>query len=146
MLCHAAMPNGSMKLRLSESELARLSSSAGTFWDLDGDFEAVGPIIIDGRKIGTVVILYDSKVLVIKLLWYGVMVLAIMLGASLIAFFISRKLQKVISGPILQLAGVMKSVSADKDYSIRVEKQSNDEIGILLDGFNRDARTDQGSG
>jgi TMAO reductase system sensor TorS len=136
MLCHAAMPKGSIKLRLSESELARLASSAGTFWDLDGDFEAVGPIIIDGRKIGTVVILYDSKVLVIKLLWYGVMVLAIMLGASLVAFFISRKLQKVISGPILQLAGVMKSVSADKDYSIRVEKESNDEIGILLDGFN----------
>ena len=136
MLCHAAMPHGSMKLRLSESELARLSSSAGTFWNLDGDFEVVSPIIIDGRKIGTVVILYDSKALVIKLLWYGVMVLAIMLGASLIAFFISRKLQKVISGPILQLSGVMKSVSADKDYSLRVEKQSNDEIGILLDGFN----------
>ncbi|RQW86675.1 MAG: response regulator [Geobacter sp.] len=136
MLCHAAMPNGSIKLRLSESELARLASSAGTFWDLDGNFVVVGPIIIDGRKIGTVVILYDEKVLVIKLLWYGVMVLAIMLGASLVAFFISRKLQKVISGPILQLAGVMKSVSVGKGYSIRVEKESNDEIGILLDGFN----------
>ncbi|MRR58936.1 MAG: response regulator [Deltaproteobacteria bacterium] len=136
MLCHAAIPSGSIKLRLSESELARLASSAGTFWDFDGNFEVVGPIIIDGRKIGTVVVLYDSKALVMKLLWYGVIVLAIMLGASLVAFFISRKLQKVISRPILQLAGVMKTVSAAKDYSIRVEKESDDEIGILLDGFN----------
>jgi len=136
MLCHAAMPNGSTKLRLSASDLARLSSATGSFWDFDGDYEVNGPIVVDGRKIGTVVILYDSKALVIKLLWYGVMVVAIMLGASLVAFFVSRKLQKVISRPILQLAGVMKSVSAAKDYSIRVEKESDDEIGILLDGFN----------
>jgi two-component system, sensor histidine kinase len=136
MLCHAAMPNGSMKLRLSESDLARLDSSAGSFWKLDDDFRVVDPVIVEGRMIGTVVILYDGKVLVIKLLWYGAMVLAIMLGASLVAFFISRKLQKVVSGPILQLAGVMKTVSAAKDYSLRVEKECNDEIGILLDGFN----------
>jgi TMAO reductase system sensor TorS len=136
MLCHAVMPNGSMKLRLSESDLESMASSAGSFWKLDDDFRVVDPVIVEGRKIGTVVILYDGKVLVIKLLWYGAMVLAIMLGASLVAFFVSRKLQKVISGPILQLAGVMKTVSAAKDYSLRVEKESNDEIGILLDGFN----------
>jgi TMAO reductase system sensor TorS len=136
MLCHAAMPNGSTKLRLSESDLARLSSSAGSFWELDGDYEVVGPIVVDRRKIGTVVVLYDAKVMFIRLLWFVVMVIAIMLGASLVAYFVSRKLQKVISGPILQLAGVMKSVSAAKDYSLRVEKESNDEIGMLLDGFN----------
>ncbi|TFG91440.1 MAG: response regulator, partial [Syntrophobacterales bacterium] len=136
MLCHAVMPNGSMKLRLTESDMESMASSAGSFWTLDDDFRVVAPVIVEGRKIGTVVILYDGKVLVIKLLWYGAMVLAIMLGASLVAFFVSRKLQKVISGPILQLAGVMKTVSAAKDYSLRVEKESNDEIGILLDGFN----------
>lgn len=136
MLCHAAMPNGSMKLRLSELDLARLASSVGSFWDLDGDFRVVGPIVLEGRKIGTVVIMYDAKVLLIRLLWFVVMVVAIMLGASLVAFIISRKVQKIISNPILRLAGVMKSVSAEKDYSLRVEKESNDEIGILLDGFN----------
>jgi uncharacterized membrane protein affecting hemolysin expression len=134
MLCHAAMPDGSTKLRLSESDLARLGSSAGSFWDLDGDYEVIGPIVVDGRKIGTVVVLYDAKVMLIRLLWFVVIVIAIMLGASLVAYFVSRKLQKVISGPILQLAGVMKSVSAAKDYSLRVEKESTDEIGILLDG------------
>lgn len=136
MLCHSAMPDGSTKLRLSESDLARLGSFAGSFWDLDGDYEVIGPIVVEGRKIGTVVVLYDAKVMLIRLLWFVVMVITIMLGASLVAYFVSRKLQKVISGPILQLAGVMKSVSAAKDYSLRVEKESTDEIGILLDGFN----------
>lgn len=136
MLCHRALLNDSMKLRLSEADLARLASSSSSIWGIYGDIKVVSPVFVDGRRIGTVVILYDAKDLLIKLLWYGAMVLAIMLGASLVAFFISRKLQKVISGPILQLAGVMKSVSTAKDYSLRVEKESNDEIGILLDGFN----------
>ncbi|MRR54631.1 MAG: response regulator [Deltaproteobacteria bacterium] len=136
MLCHAAMLNGSKELRLSESDLARFDATMDSFWGFDGDIEATAPVIVDGRKIGTVVILYDAKVLAIKLLWYVVMVLAIMSGAALVAFFVSRKLQKVISEPILRLAGVMKSVSTAKDYSLRIENESNDEIGILLNGFN----------
>ncbi len=136
MLCHTAMLNGSKELRLSESDLARFDSSTDSFWGFDGDIEVSSPIMVDGRKTGTVVILYDAQVLAIKLLWYVVMVLAIMSGAALVAFFVSRKLQQVISEPILRLAGVMKSVSTAKDYSLRVENESNDEIGILLDGFN----------
>ncbi len=135
MMCHAAMPNGTMNLRLSESDFAQLAS-AGSIWNFDGDFKMVSPIFVEGRKIGTVIILSDANEMFHRLLWFAFMVTAIMLGASLVAFFVSRKLQKVISGPILQLAGVMKSVSVKKNYSLRVEKESNDEIGILLDGFN----------
>ncbi|MEA3544788.1 MAG: ATP-binding protein, partial [Thermodesulfobacteriota bacterium] len=39
--------------------------------------------------------------------------------------------------PLLQLASLMADISRFKDYSIRAEKLTNDEIGMLVDGFNR---------
>jgi nitrogen fixation/metabolism regulation signal transduction histidine kinase len=39
-------------------------------------------------------------------------------------------------GPVLQLAKTANKVSTEKDYAIRASKSGNDEIGILIDGFN----------
>lgn len=58
------------------------------------------------------------------------------LASGMIAYIISRRLQRVISLPILSLSATAKKVSIDKDYSLRAEKQSNDEIGMLIDQFN----------
>lgn len=136
ILCHESIPKNYGNLKLSETNLKLLAASADSFWDSDGDFEVVSPILIDNRPVGTVIILYDSKEVFFRLLWFVVIVMAIMLGASLVAFFVSRRLQRLISRPILHLAGVMRSVSAEKNYTVRVEKETNDEIGILMDGFN----------
>ena len=65
------------------------------------------------------------------------MVLTLVILVALVtASLISIKLQKVISYPILSLAGTADRVSKQKDYSIRGEKQSEDEIGLLIDSFN----------
>jgi len=45
-------------------------------------------------------------------------------------------LQRVISSPILKLAGIARLVSTKKDYSIRVTEQSKDEVGSLVKAFN----------
>jgi TMAO reductase system sensor TorS len=136
ILCHKAIPESGWKMKLSGADLARLAASADSFWDSNGNFQVVDPIVIDNHRVGTVVILYDAKEVLFRLLWFVVIVMAIMLGASLVAFFVSRNLQRVISGPILHLARVMRAVSVEKDYSVRVKKESSDEIGILMDGFN----------
>src|SRR5438067_323270 len=61
---------------------------------------------------------------------------AIVLGAALIAFLFSSRLQRIISGPILSLAHTAKIVSEQKNYSVRAEKRTDDEIGFLIDRFN----------
>jgi len=60
-----------------------------------------------------------------------------MIGAIILAYFISRALQGVITEPVARLGKAMDKVSQERDYSKRVEKTSHDEIGILIDGFNR---------
>src|SRR5260221_5228538 len=42
-----------------------------------------------------------------------------------------------MSGPIVNLAHTMRRVSTEQDYSLRVERISQDEVGSLIDGFNQ---------
>ncbi|MDX2494379.1 MAG: ATP-binding protein, partial [Desulfuromusa sp.] len=53
------------------------------------------------------------------------------------SWLLAGRLQKRVSIPLLQLASLMEDISQVKDYSIRAEKVGSDEIGTLVDGFNR---------
>ena len=48
----------------------------------------------------------------------------------------AARLRRVISEPIDHLARTTRQVSVERNYSIRAEKQGQDEIGELIDGFN----------
>src|SRR5207245_11477753 len=63
-------------------------------------------------------------------------VAAMLLISGLIAFFVSTRLQRGISKPILDLAEVANVISEKRDYSVRANKQTEDEIGFLIDCFN----------
>jgi two-component system sensor histidine kinase/response regulator len=56
--------------------------------------------------------------------------------ALLAAFATARKLQQLVSDPILAVAAVARDVSARRDYSVRSLICSEDEIGVLSDAFN----------
>ena len=56
--------------------------------------------------------------------------------ASLVAFFVWSRLQGLVTNPVSLLAGSMKKITENNDYSTRVEKHGKDELGTLIDGFN----------
>jgi two-component system sensor histidine kinase/response regulator len=93
-------------------------------------------INFDGEKIGTVFLEGDSgedrQLLYSYLVFFGLIIAAVSLGAYVMA----GRLQRPISNPILELAWTMKMVTSSKDYSIRAGKRSEDEVGVLIDGFN----------
>jgi methyl-accepting chemotaxis protein len=53
-----------------------------------------------------------------------------------VALVLSARLQRVISEPVLKLSNTARVVSEKKDYRLRAEKQSEDEVGVLIDSFN----------
>ena len=94
------------------------------------------PIILDNEIIGTICLQSDLSN-IHESLNRGVLIIITVIIISLLAvFLVSARLQTVISNPILSLAGVAKAVSEKKDYSVRAVKQSDDEIGSLIDAFN----------
>lgn len=54
-----------------------------------------------------------------------------------LAFLIATQLQRIISQPILNLSSVVKKISKNKDFSLRINQRGNDEIGTLIEGFNQ---------
>ncbi len=94
------------------------------------------PIVLKGRQIGTLVLVYDMREMYERIRLFGGIVLAVLLASSLIAFLLSSRLRKIIATPISQLAQTATSVSNTRDYSIRAQKLSGDEMGVLVDGFN----------
>ncbi len=93
-------------------------------------------IRLNGGVIGTVYLESD----ILQLEAHTRRLLATMFGLILVSLVaasaLSSRLQRSVSGPILDLAWTAQKVSSAKDYSIRVKKPSDDEIGFLFDRFN----------
>ncbi|QDU55257.1 ATP-binding protein [Aeoliella mucimassa] len=95
------------------------------------------PIESDDEVIGTIYIVANLDALNREIFDYSVIVLVVVLICSGITYLVCAPLQQSIAGPILDLANTAKRISAEEDYSIRVTKDSEDELGVLYDQFNR---------
>ena len=101
-----------------------------------GVLVAIKNIKLDDEVIGTVVLCSDLGPIK-KMLGQNIrIILSFLVIASLLTYLISSKLQTLVSKPILSLAQIASAVSERNDYSVRAEKNSNDEIGFLIDSFN----------
>ena len=56
---------------------------------------------------------------------------------ALIAYFLASILQRVISEPIEHLTVTASLITAQEDFSLRAEKESDDEVGVLTGEFNK---------
>jgi signal transduction histidine kinase/CheY-like chemotaxis protein len=123
-------------IAMTKKTLADLTRDMNSFWNWGGWLVAVKPITLNGQSIGTIVILSDFSILLYRLKLYLFIVMGVLIGASFLAYYLSSKLQRLISLPILRLVETMKAVSENKDYTLRADIKTNDELGLLNTGFN----------
>ena len=118
-------------------QLAKGIQAGEKAWFFSGSHLAVFcPVVIQGQKLGMVYINTDLGALAQwKRLFAGCMI-AVMGLSFLLAYLLSCQLQHLISRPVLYLVDKMQEVAKEEDFSIRAVKQSNDELGALVDGFN----------
>jgi signal transduction histidine kinase len=93
-------------------------------------------IILENEIIGGVCLQSDLHPLYAMLNRGVYIILSVLVLAFLTAYLVSSWLQRIISEPILDLAGTAKAVSEQKDYSKRAVSHSQDEVGVLIDTFN----------
>jgi signal transduction histidine kinase/CheY-like chemotaxis protein len=90
----------------------------------------------DGTRLGTVYLESNTDQLSARQrLYFGILAL-VTLGSLVVALLLASQLQKLVSRPILHLAEIETRVSKERDYSLRAVKEANDELGLLIDGFN----------
>ena len=94
------------------------------------------PITLGGESIGTIFIEADLEDLHDRTTRFIEIASLVLLASLAVAFLLSSRLQRLISGPIGELADTVTSVSTHGNYSLRATKRGNDEIGLLFDQFN----------
>ncbi len=102
-------------------------------WNRLGAFH---PIELKGERLGTVFVEFDSGELKSSLTSFAAISVFVLVISMTTAYLLATRLQRSVSGPILDLAWTAQKVSSGKDYAIRASKQSDDEIGFLFDRFN----------
>jgi PAS domain S-box-containing protein len=87
--------------------------------------------------VGTIYLESNLSDLYSRILEDLAVLLFVLFLSLLAASFISSRYQDVVVGPIRHLAWTAKMVSLERNYAIRAKRESNDEIGHLVDGFNQ---------
>jgi signal transduction histidine kinase/ActR/RegA family two-component response regulator len=97
----------------------------------------VGGADLKGRRVGTLYIRSDIEQLTARLRFQGVLVVALLLMTLGVALLMSARLQAIVSEPVVSLARTAADVSSRGDYSLRAKRTTDDELGALVDEFNR---------
>ncbi|WP_457577818.1 ATP-binding protein [Desulfomarina sp.] len=108
----------------------------GTVWG-EKFLDITQPISFDNEQFGTILIRYSLKKIHRQIQLYIGTAAAIFIFSILLILFLSLFFEKTLLSPILKLKETADHITREKDYSLRAEKIHNDEIGNLVDTFNR---------
>ncbi|MFN7916240.1 MAG: diguanylate cyclase [Vicinamibacterales bacterium] len=97
----------------------------------------VRPIVLDGERVGTVYVQSGLDELRERMLVFGGLTGLTVLACAILGLFLSAGLQGRISQPILDLAHTARLVTSDRNFSLRAEAAGRDEVGVLVQDFNR---------
>ncbi len=90
----------------------------------------------NGDVVSTVLIRSDLGIVTEYMYSGGIIVGGIMVLSIIMAYLLSRLLQRFITAPIVHLDHVAREVSERQDYSLRATKENDDEVGELIEVFN----------
>jgi PAS domain S-box-containing protein len=99
--------------------------------------EVARPVVLDAQVVGTVFLRAD-----LTPVYSFLRILLLTLGAAFalaiaVTLLLASWLQRYVSSPVIRLAEVARRISSEKDFSIRANHDSDDEIGVLTDAFNQ---------
>ncbi len=97
----------------------------------------VRPIVSGNETVGAVFIESDLSELWGRVANLGRIMGAVLFGTFWLAMAVAFRLQRVISGPLLRLTNITRVVTRDRRYDVRADGGGSDEIGELVDGFNK---------
>jgi len=98
--------------------------------------ELFSDIIYQGEKIGAVYLRSDMRAIHDRLVWFLVIVAAVLLVSLLVAYSLSAQMQHIITAPLFRLSAIARRISTEKNYSLRAGGEGRDELGSLIVDFN----------
>ena len=148
-MLHAAitLPDGSEFAVFTSRKLIRAPMVPAA----DG-FHSVGPylllnqpVVLAGERIATLRLLCDYQTEYYRSLrLYAAILAGVLLVSVVLALVLSSRLQRLISAPILCLAGTARTIGEKQDYSLRAPPSFGARGGRIDHGIQSDAEPDPG--
>ncbi len=98
--------------------------------------EVAIPVVFNQEQVGMIHVRSNMSPVYERLAWSMSVIIVSATGALLAALLLLTRLLPAIADPLAALVGTMDSVSRDKNYTLRAEVASKDELGTLAQGFN----------
>jgi signal transduction histidine kinase/CheY-like chemotaxis protein len=93
--------------------------------------------LLGGKPAGAVMLRSDLRMITGRLRTQLLIVTLMLALALAVALLLSSRLHALVSEPVMSLAATAAEVSAKGDYALRAQRTTDDEVGTLVDGFNR---------
>jgi len=103
---------------------------------VDGKYLSLARRVMDNDGIIGSVYIRARYELLERLVDYGGILGVVMALSLIVAAFMSSRLEAAVTGPIIAVADVARRVMMHRDFSLRVKKTTDDEIGYLVEAFN----------
>src|SRR5271168_634812 len=94
-------------------------------------------VSLGGEKAGAIAIISDLGALQAKIRQYTEISVVVILFSVLATYFVSSRLLRLITEPILHLAQIATRVTTKEDYAVRAIPRGEDEVGALIGSFNK---------
>jgi two-component system, sensor histidine kinase len=116
------------------SALDRALAQAGQRFS-GSQLEVTFPVKESGDVVGTVYLLarHDAAQ---RALTYGAIFMAVSLLSMVLSYFVFGRLQRRVTGPLLEVSGVARQVMEKGDWSLRAPDSQNADISVLVRAFN----------
>lgn len=101
-----------------------------------GELDVMEPVVFEKEILGFIYVTRDMTALYASIFKGLQIVVAVFFISIFLGFLIASRLHHIVSDPVVALHRAMQRISREKDYSLRVRKRSDDELGSLVDMFN----------
>jgi signal transduction histidine kinase len=91
----------------------------------------------DKEEIGYIYVIADFRDVIYAAAMQLLVTLLAIAGSIPLAWWVAHRLQGMVSRPIYGLSETMRHVARAENYALRAPKHGDDELGELIDGFNR---------
>jgi two-component system, sensor histidine kinase and response regulator len=103
----------------------------------DGYVDAIRRVTWEGEPLGFLVVRASTRTIKARLMRNLLLSVLVLLFSLALGSFVAVRLATAIGAPLLTLSRTAEAISRGTDYSLRAERSSSDETGMLVDSFNR---------
>jgi PAS domain S-box-containing protein len=132
-------PDGHLYVRYArpgEAPAPVAAPSAPSGVHIDGErVELIQPIVQNGERLGTIYLLARYDVAGRLKAYIGILTIVMFLSLA-VALLLSNWLKRLITAPMESMATVARQIVDRRDYALRAEKTTTDELGVVVDAFN----------